>query len=137
MLIFIFAHKRVGTVFDVSRKAEVYGPGKSYNLFAGRDGSKGLGMSSLKAEHAVSDYSELDEKDLKVLNDWHEFFAYVAFDVLLCHKLTHMTLAVGSGTTLLDVSQIFLPIQTHRELQTYNTVHLMYRHLPPIMTILP
>ncbi|KAG5637555.1 hypothetical protein H0H81_004132 [Sphagnurus paluster] len=64
-----------GTIFDVSAKADVYGPGKSYNIFAGKDGSKGLGMSSLKPEHAVADYSGLDEKDRKVLEDWHSFFA--------------------------------------------------------------
>jgi len=52
----------------------VYGLGKSYSIFAGKDGSKGLGMSSLKPEHAIHDYSTLDEKDLKVLNDWHGFF---------------------------------------------------------------
>ncbi|KAF8196469.1 cytochrome b5 [Pholiota molesta] len=64
-----------GTVFDVSSKAEVYGPGKSYSIFAGKDGSRGLGMSSLKPEDAVADYSKLDEKDMKVLDDWHAFFS--------------------------------------------------------------
>lgn len=63
-----------GTVFDVTAKAEVYGAGKSYNVFAGKDGSKGLGMSSLKGDDAVADYSGLDEKDMKVLNDWYSFF---------------------------------------------------------------
>ncbi|KAJ6594924.1 progesterone binding protein [Mycena capillaripes] len=63
-----------GTVFDVSAKADVYGSGKSYNIFAGKDGSKGLGMSSLKEEHAIPDYSELTEADRKVLDDWHGFF---------------------------------------------------------------
>ena len=32
-------------------------------------------MSSLKIEHAVSDYSTLDEKDRKVLDDWFKFFS--------------------------------------------------------------
>ncbi|KAF9482090.1 cytochrome b5 [Pholiota conissans] len=64
-----------GTVFDVSTKAEVYGAGRSYNVFAGKDGSRGLGMSSLKPEDAVADYSTLDEKDMKTLNDWHAFFS--------------------------------------------------------------
>jgi membrane-associated progesterone receptor component len=64
-------------VFDVSHKHEVYGPGKSYNIFAGKDGSKGLGMSSLKPEDAIPDYSGLDESDRKVLDDWHGFFSYV------------------------------------------------------------
>lgn len=53
----------------------MYGPGRSYSIFAGKDGSKGLGMSSLKPEHAISDYSELNESDRKVLDDWHGFFS--------------------------------------------------------------
>ncbi|KAF7980341.1 hypothetical protein HWV62_38771 [Athelia sp. TMB] len=64
-----------GTVFDVSHKADVYGPGKSYNIFAGKDGSKGLGKSSLKPEDAVPDYSDLPDADMKVLDDWHAFFS--------------------------------------------------------------
>ncbi|EIN09923.1 cytochrome b5, partial [Punctularia strigosozonata HHB-11173 SS5] len=64
-----------GDVFDVTRKADVYGHGKSYNIFAGKDGSKGLGMSSLKEEDAVPDWSELPGSEKKVLNDWHSFFS--------------------------------------------------------------
>ncbi|KAF8069918.1 cytochrome b5 [Lyophyllum atratum] len=64
-----------GTIFDVTHKADVYGPGRSYSIFAGKDGSKGLGMSSLDPVNAVSDYSGLDEKDRKVLDDWHGFFS--------------------------------------------------------------
>ena len=67
-----------GTIFDVTHKADVYGPGKSYNIFAGKDGSKGLGMSSLKIEHAIPDYSDLPENEMKVLDDWHSFFSYVS-----------------------------------------------------------
>jgi membrane-associated progesterone receptor component len=32
-----------GKVFDVSAKKEMYGPGAGYNIFAGKDASKGLG----------------------------------------------------------------------------------------------
>ncbi|OJT02635.1 hypothetical protein TRAPUB_6816 [Trametes pubescens] len=64
-----------GTVFDVTRKADTYGKGKSYNLFAGKDASRALGMSSLKEEDAVSDYSTLSAADLKTLNDWFDFFS--------------------------------------------------------------
>ncbi|KAG6827169.1 hypothetical protein H0H92_012905 [Tricholoma furcatifolium] len=64
-----------GTIFDVTKKADVYGPGKSYSVFAGKDGSRGLGMSSLKPEDAVADWSTLDEKDAKVLDDWFAFFS--------------------------------------------------------------
>ena len=63
-----------GDVFDVTKKAEMYGPSGSYHIFAGKDGSRGLGKSSLKEEDAVSDYSGLPESDMKVLNDWHGFF---------------------------------------------------------------
>ena len=68
-----------GTVFDVSRKTDVYGPGKAYNIFAGKDGSRGLGMSSLKTEDAVPDWSVLEEKDKKTLDDWYTFFECVPF----------------------------------------------------------
>src|SRR3984957_11048498 len=66
-----------GTIFDVSAKSEIYGPGKSYGVFAGKDGSKGLGMSSLDPKDAIPDYSELSPSDMGVLNDWHAFFTYV------------------------------------------------------------
>lgn len=70
-----------GIIFDVSPRREMYGtwmifvyelkePGKGYSVFAGKDGSRGLGMSSLKPEDAVSDYSTLNDAQLKVLNDW-------------------------------------------------------------------
>ncbi|KAL5528728.1 hypothetical protein ACEPAF_7865 [Sanghuangporus sanghuang] len=64
-----------GTVFDVTNKREMYGPGKSYNIFAGKDGSRGLGMSSLKEADADPDYSTLPPSERKVLDDWHSFFS--------------------------------------------------------------
>lgn len=76
-------HNLEGTIFDVSKKVDVYGKGKSYNLFAGKDASKALGMSSLKPEDAISDYSTLPENERKVLDDWYSFFEYVyCFDVI-------------------------------------------------------
>lgn len=70
-------HNPEGTIFDVSKKVDVYGKGKSYNLFAGKDASKALGMSSLKPEDAVSDYSTLPENERKVLEEWYSFFECV------------------------------------------------------------
>ena len=65
---------------------EMYAPGKGYcaylgsasmrytdpathrtAIFAGKDASRGLGMSSLKPEDAVSDYSTLDDKQMCVV----------------------------------------------------------------------
>ncbi|KAG0302006.1 hypothetical protein BGZ98_007872 [Dissophora globulifera] len=63
-----------GTIFDVSTKATMYGPGGGYHCFAGKDASKALGMSSLKPEDCIADYSGLDEKEMKTLDDWVVFF---------------------------------------------------------------
>ncbi|KAF9940179.1 hypothetical protein BGZ67_008220 [Mortierella alpina] len=63
-----------GKVFDVSTKKEMYGPGAGYHCFAGKDASKALGKSSLKPEDCIPDYSGLDEKEMKTLDDWVVFF---------------------------------------------------------------
>ncbi|KAI9638227.1 cytochrome b5-like heme/steroid binding domain-containing protein [Dioszegia hungarica] len=63
-----------GRVFDVTAKKEMYGVGGGYHVFAGKDASKGLGMSSLDAKDAVADYSGLDDKQLKTLDQWESFF---------------------------------------------------------------
>ncbi|KAG8800802.1 hypothetical protein FRC17_006804 [Serendipita sp. 399] len=63
-----------GTVFDVSAKPEMYGAGGAYHVFAGKDASKGLALSSVKPEDAVPDYSELNEEAKKTLDGWYEFF---------------------------------------------------------------
>jgi hypothetical protein len=34
-----------------------------------------LGKSSLKPEDCIADYSDLDEKELKTLDEWHVFFS--------------------------------------------------------------
>ncbi|KAI4622922.1 uncharacterized protein J4E87_006015 [Alternaria ethzedia] len=63
-----------GDVFDVSGK-ETYAPGKGYHVFAGKEPNRALGLSSLKPEDCISDYSGLSEKEKQVLNDWHTFFS--------------------------------------------------------------
>ncbi|KAL7778635.1 hypothetical protein CFE70_008136 [Pyrenophora teres f. teres 0-1] len=63
-----------GDVFDVSGK-ETYAPGKGYHVFAGKEPNRALGLSSLKPEDCISDYSELNDKEKQVLNDWHTFFS--------------------------------------------------------------
>ncbi|KAL1935095.1 hypothetical protein VTP01DRAFT_4235 [Rhizomucor pusillus] len=65
-----------GDIFDVSNNRDAYGTkGKGYNCFAGKDASKALGKSSLNLEDCVADYSDLTEKELETLNQWHAFFA--------------------------------------------------------------
>ncbi|KDE05573.1 hypothetical protein MVLG_04068 [Microbotryum lychnidis-dioicae p1A1 Lamole] len=64
-----------GTVFDVSAKKDMYGPGCGYHIFTGKDASCALGKSSLKIEDADPDYSKLNEEEMKVLDDWFKYFA--------------------------------------------------------------
>jgi hypothetical protein len=89
-------------VFDVSRKRETYGPGGSYSIFAGKDGSRGLGLSSLKPEDAVPDWSTLEPKDRKTLDDWHAFFTCVSPLTLV---LPHL-FGVGVGVDVHSSSPI-------------------------------
>lgn len=81
-----------GDVFDVSGK-ETYAPGKGYHgtpnsrhfvsfhtdnfdsVFAGKEPNKALGLSSLKPEDCISDFSTLSDKEKQTLNDWHTFFS--------------------------------------------------------------
>lgn len=69
LLTFIFT----GTVFDVSSRPDRYGPNGGHHIFAGRDASRGLGMSSTKPEDADPDWSTLNGVERKVLNDRYEF----------------------------------------------------------------
>ncbi|KTW28573.1 hypothetical protein T552_01834 [Pneumocystis carinii B80] len=64
-----------GMVFDVTPNRASYGPGGSYHVFAGKDGSRGLGKSSLKEEDATADYSDLNESELQTLEKWVDFFS--------------------------------------------------------------
>jgi predicted heme/steroid binding protein len=59
-----------GTVFNTSAKREMYGQGGSNNVFAGKDASRGLEMSSLEPEN----YSILNEEDMKALDDRKSYF---------------------------------------------------------------
>jgi membrane-associated progesterone receptor component len=86
-----------GTVFDVSAKRDVYGPGKSYGIFAGKDASKALGLSSLKPADAVANYSDLTEDQMKVLDQWYDFFEY-AVCLLSRHPSNTLYRTSGNGT---------------------------------------
>lgn len=44
-------------------------------VFAGKDASRALGMTSTKPEDVRPDWKDLPEKEQGVLNDWIKFFS--------------------------------------------------------------
>ncbi|KAJ3026195.1 UNVERIFIED_CONTAM: hypothetical protein HDU68_006069 [Siphonaria sp. JEL0065] len=63
-----------GTVYDVSSARKMYSAGSGYSVFAGKDASKALGISSLKPADCVADYSSLNAEQLETLNKWESFY---------------------------------------------------------------
>jgi len=63
-----------GTVFDVS-KNQAYKEKGQYHVFAGKDPSRGLALSSLKPEDCVAEWDDLDDKYKTVLDEWYAFFS--------------------------------------------------------------
>lgn len=101
----------LGVIFDVSPRREMYGKckllcsctekGRGYSVFAGKDASRGLGMSSLNPENAVADYSTLTPEQLKVLEDWVCRICTNPFSLNITRRyLVSLQLTVCSGITL-------------------------------------
>ncbi|KAI8825202.1 cytochrome b5-like heme/steroid binding domain-containing protein [Fimicolochytrium jonesii] len=63
-----------GVVFDCTTGRSMYGPGGSYGIFAGKDASRALAKSSLKAEDVVADIQGLTEKEVETLEQWETFY---------------------------------------------------------------
>ncbi len=65
-----------GKVYDMSfGGVEFYGKGCAYNNFAGKDASRALALVSLDPKDAENpDVSDLNEKQIKTLNDWINTF---------------------------------------------------------------
>ncbi|KAF8314427.1 cytochrome b5 [Clavulina sp. PMI_390] len=64
-----------GIVFDVTPNAAMYTPGSKYNMFAGKDGSKALAISSMSPTDAVPvDVSTLTPEQVGKLDGWYQFF---------------------------------------------------------------
>ncbi|KIX04794.1 uncharacterized protein Z518_05665 [Rhinocladiella mackenziei CBS 650.93] len=63
-----------GTIFDVSKNA-AYAEKGQYHVFAGKDPSRALALSSLKAEDCVPEWDDLDDKYKTVLDEWYAFFS--------------------------------------------------------------
>lgn len=49
--------------------------GARHTVFAGKDSSRALALSSLKAEDCRADYEDLDDKEKQTLADWYTFFS--------------------------------------------------------------
>ncbi|KAF2672388.1 cytochrome b5, partial [Microthyrium microscopicum] len=63
-----------GTIFDVTGNKS-YEKGASYHVFTGKDASRALAQSSLKAEDCRPDWEDLNDDHKKVLSDWFTFFS--------------------------------------------------------------
>ncbi|KAL2863074.1 putative progesterone binding protein [Aspergillus lucknowensis] len=63
-----------GIIFDVSRNS-AYGREGQYHVFAGKDASRALACSSLKAEECRPEWYDLGENEKKVLEEWFTFFS--------------------------------------------------------------
>ncbi|KAI9743939.1 MAG: hypothetical protein M1818_002673 [Claussenomyces sp. TS43310] len=63
-----------GKVFDVTSK-DSYLPGGPYHVFAGRDASRALGMTSTDPKDVKASWYDLDDSKKKVLDDWYIFFS--------------------------------------------------------------
>lgn len=69
-----------GTVFDVSSSRQFYGPGSSYENFAGRDASRGLAKNSFDAEvltpldEPIDELKDLTKEEEEALQGWFTMF---------------------------------------------------------------
>ncbi|KAL6642865.1 hypothetical protein ACP70R_021046 [Stipagrostis hirtigluma subsp. patula] len=63
-----------GQIYDVSQSRMFYGPGGSYEMFAGRDASRALAKMSFEPKDLTGDISGLTPMELGSLNDWEYKF---------------------------------------------------------------
>ncbi|ORY59455.1 cytochrome b5-like heme/steroid binding domain-containing protein [Pseudomassariella vexata] len=63
-----------GKVYDVSGNKS-YQPGGSYHVFAGKDASRALAKSSVKAEDVTMEWKDLDDKEQTTLENWITYFS--------------------------------------------------------------
>ena len=82
-----------GIVYNVTSASEFYGPGRylhalplihyptpsfsggSYHVFAGRECARALALMKLESEFCNDDLEGLEEKNLKILDDWIKRFS--------------------------------------------------------------
>lgn len=63
-----------GIVYDVTGKTS-YQPNGSYHVFAGKDASRALALSSTKPEDVRPEWKDLEGTAQDTLNDWVTYFS--------------------------------------------------------------
>jgi len=63
-----------GTIFDVSKGKDFYGPGGGYEVFAGKEVARALAIMSLKAEDCTDNLEGVTEKQMGTLKEWEDKF---------------------------------------------------------------
>ena len=64
-----------GKVYDVTEARNFYGPGKSYNVYAGREAARALGKMTLAEADCTADIDDFTEKEMATLEQWETKFA--------------------------------------------------------------
>jgi len=60
----------MGEVFDVSKKAETYGPNGGYSFFSGKDGSRAFVTGEFDEAGLIDDIEGLSHQDYLGLQEW-------------------------------------------------------------------
>ena len=82
-----------GYVFDVTPNISSYGPGKSYNVFVGKDATRLLGLNKLKFTGDITDSNTwstegLTEKQLEAVDKSMDYFKkrYKIVGLIVAHE---------------------------------------------------
>lgn len=66
-----------GLVFDVSHRADIYGPGKSYSMFAGQDATRAMAKFNFAPEmFADPRTDDLDAFEMSQIQNWLDKYQY-------------------------------------------------------------
>jgi len=77
----------MGEVFDVSKGAKHYGPGKGYHFFTGKDGTKAYVTGEFNKAGLIPDVKGLSGAEMLGIEDWLSFYRkdYVPVGKLIGH----------------------------------------------------
>jgi len=77
----------LGEVFDVSKGVQHYGPGKGYNFFTGKDGTRAFITGEFNKEGLIPEVKGLTPSQMLGIEDWLSFYRkdYNPAGVLIGH----------------------------------------------------